>query len=1031
MGCIKYISPIEKRCNRGDAGIVVALADLALQDKLYPLPREHWGEIGLNNGSLEALEAVGWLSCSNHGEVEFAHDRLLNWAAAQFLSRRFVRGDLSVDELFSSMSGEADGRGSDSLRRFGYVPMDTLWLLAAGTGNNQVELGQVVEKMEDHRAFGRGGRYLYTNLLPTLGQRAIPVLLQRLNTITANSTGDYRVNLIGDAFAKLACQESVDIRSDIDLLLQSRSWDRQSVAVKALATAPDPGHLDRLWEVHQQRLDAREHNADRRVERGHEATFSALRAGVRRHPEWLLTRICKADPSKERISELGYLLSGIDDPGAVKIWRAVRDVLMEKVPKSNPRSLLHCITRFADHEKKDFVVEHLSYSGDIVSAAALWALAVLDPQEAINRLADIDDDQEFFRNEWLPLLLRADSELTRTQLRELAVSNSRGQRLIEQYFENRPADLDEETLDLVLRMRETQLRDHIGEVTTKDMLWPCFPLRFLGQMCCPELLRRLQDEAGGQLEAMITKLACSRLRGNSRAQDNILEAARRTLVLFAGAGISDLVNRELDSEHFWVRHDGLNWAWIGGNEGTIKRLSAIARRPVPCDSAGRQKPDAFREYCQAMRGLAALGADEILVDILSNPGVIVPERLADFRAHRGPMPKSLTDQAVRAMRSPETSEEALRCSLLIAWLSGDAELIPDVRTVLECVDPKGQNAVHACIALQALGDGSAEFARMAERLVYTKENAEWGLKALIGLGREGVEGLNRWLDQWGHPERSKYHEIVIRALYASAESRKDAIKAAVELCLRHRVLLRPLYEIAAESHDETVRERILEEAFAESAVVAKAPLDAMRGLAKFDPSRAAEAVELGLSNHPKIERELCRLLVQVAPESAAEKLLNAAITLERDSLPHAVGRALRRADPKTVVDVVVRHLGGSEREREIVCQISGWLLVPKIATELERVADHESAIAVRHAALDALYRHREEEAVRSLFSEFQAERRVTRRWAFFVAILETADPHLLSDREDALWLGQILTKDVPYAFEHYAHKVLDKRSQKE
>ena len=228
---------------------------------------------------------------------------------------------------------------------------------------------------------------------------------------------------------------------------------------------------------------------------------------------------------------------------------------------------------------------------------------------------------------------------------------------------------------------------------------------------------------------------------------------------------------------------------------TIERLSAIARRPVPCDSAGKPESDAFQEYYQAMIGLAALGADEILVDILSNPGVIeVPERLAAFRAHRGPMPKSLTDQAVRAMRSPETSKEALRCSLLIAWLSGDAELIPDVRAVLERVDPESQNAVHACIALQALGDGSAEFARIAERLVYTKENAEWGLDALIGLGREGVEGLIRWLDQRGHPERSKYHEIVIRALYASAESRSDAIEAAVELYLRHRVLLRPLYE---------------------------------------------------------------------------------------------------------------------------------------------------------------------------------------------------------------------------------------------
>ena len=560
-----YWDRIEERCNKGDTGIVIALADLALQGKFYPLPREHWRKIELNNENLAALEAAGWLNCLDHGAVEFAHDRLLNWAAAQSLSWRFMCKDLSADKLFSSMTGEADERGSDFLRRFGYVAMDTLWLLAAEDAN-QVALCQLMEKMENHSTFGRDSRYLYTKLLPTLGQRAIPILLQRLNTITANSAGDYRVGLIGDAFAALAHRESVDIRANIDSLLQARSWDRQSVAVKVLATAPDPEHMDWLWEIHQQRLDAREHTVDRRVERGHEATFSALRVGVAQQPEWLQDCIRKADPSREWVSELGYLLSGLDDPRAVKIWQDVRDVLMEKVPKSNPRSLLHCIARFADYEKKDFVVEHLSHSGEIVSAAALSALAVLEPQEAINQLADIDDEQEFFWNEWLPLLLHADSELTRVRLHELAVSDLRGQYLIEQYFEKCPADLDKETLDLILRIRATQLRDHIGEVTTEDIHWPYFPLRFLGRMCCPELLRSLQNEAGGQLEADITELAYSRLRGNNRVQNHILEAARRTLVLFAGAGISDLVNRELDSEYFWVRHGGLNWAWVSGNE---------------------------------------------------------------------------------------------------------------------------------------------------------------------------------------------------------------------------------------------------------------------------------------------------------------------------------------------------------------------------------------------------------------------------------------------------------------------------------
>ena len=1021
---------IAVKCHAGDKGIVTALAALAIQGGgSYPLPREEWGKIGLTSESLAALESVGWLSCLEHGEVEFAHDRLLNWAAAQSLSGKFMRRGLSVEALFACMMVDSVEVGPDSLRRFGYVPMDTLWSLSTA-GANTAALGQLVQKMERHRVFGRDGRYLYTHLLPTLGERAIPMLLQRLDTITGNSSGNYRVGLIGEAFATLAGREAADVRPTIDSLLQSQSWDRQSVAVRALAAAPDSGHMDRLWEIHQQRLEAREHSAGRRLQRGHEATFSALRVGVGRYPEWLCDRISQADPGRERVSELAYLLNGLDHPEAGDIWRDVRDVLMAKVADNNPRSLIHGIARFTDHEMKDFVVEHLSYSGEVVSAAALGALAVLDPKEAINRIADIDDEQRVFRNEWLPLLLRADSEQTRVRIRELAASDSRGQHLIEDYFAKRPADLDEETLGFVLRTRERQFLDHIDEITTMDLPWPSFPLRFLGRMCRPGILRRMQDEAGGRLERATTELVCSRLRGNRRAQDHILEAGRRTLVLFAGAGIAALINRELESEHFWGRHGGLNWAWVGGNEDTIERLAVIARRPIACDSAGKPKSDSWQEFHGATIALAALGADEVLVEIFSDPEIVdVPLPLADFRAHRGPMSKRLTEPAIGALRSLETSEQELRCSLVIAWLSNNPEMIPDVRDVLNRVEPESRNALHACIALQALDDRTPEFARLAERLALTETNGRQGVDALIGLGSEGVDGLRRWLDHKGGMEPIAHREIVLHSLYEGAESRNDAIEGAVVQCLKYRGFSHSLYEIAAESDDPTIREMILEDAFAEHSM--NVALGAMRGLAKFDARRTEEAVELGLSNHPKIERELCRLLVQVAPESASATLFGAAMSLERDTLYNAIGRALRRVDPTTVADVVLECLGGTETERRMFCRIAEWLPNPEIAEALESLADRDSATAVRRAALHALYRHREEEAIRGLFSEFRKERCVARRWAFFVAILDSADPYLLTEREDSLWLGQILTDDVPFAFEHYACEVIKRRKRKQ
>ena len=94
-----------------------------------------------------------------------------------------------------------------------------------------------------------------------------------------------------------------------------------------------------------------------------------------------------------------------------------------------------------------------------------------------------------------------------------------------------------------------------------------------------------------------------------------------------------------------------------------------------------------------------------------------------------------------------------------------------------------------------------------------------------------------------------------------------------------------------------MREQILDKAFVAPSFIAAIPLRAIEGQAKFDATRAVEAIELGLQSHQKIEDQLCRLLVRIAPETAAAKLFDAAISIERQSLRRAAGRALRRLDP--------------------------------------------------------------------------------------------------------------------------------------
>ena len=243
-----------------------------------------------------------------------------------------------------------------------------------------------------------------------MGSESVPILLELLNRITSDSDSDYKVSLIRKALVNLAQQEEIELE-EVTALLNKPDPLQQFVAIAVLKAAPDPRHLDRLWELHQQCADARDNNTDGYNIADYQTSFAALQAGIKQCPKWLRNRILAADKNGERIVELGYLLSGLEHSNAPEIWQDTSDVLMSKLLPNNPRSLINCIARFGDSEKIDFVIEHLSCSEDFASWAAFRALTILAPQEAIDRIIEVgESDLYLIRNEWLPHLLRVHPE---------------------------------------------------------------------------------------------------------------------------------------------------------------------------------------------------------------------------------------------------------------------------------------------------------------------------------------------------------------------------------------------------------------------------------------------------------------------------------------------------------------------------------------------------------------------------------------------------------------------------------------------
>lgn len=1018
-----------ERIASSDVGIVLALATLFVGGETYPLPRQRWNEIGLNDESRARLEAAGWLRNTEYGEVAFAHDRLLNWAVAKEFVRQYQHNQLSVEKLGEIFSG-GSSEDQSQWRRLGYVPMDAIWLLGSNDKNAE-PLGLIVARMEQSREYGSYGGELYKHLLPTLGQRAVPILLSRLHSVVSDEARDYRVSLIGQAFASLARQDHVDLANVVKPLLRSSSWDLQSVAIVVLTVAPDVDWLDRIWEIHQHCVAILEDRSNRLSHEGYQSTMAALRAGVAHSPEWLRLRILSVDPGKESICDLGYLLNTLEHPDALTIWRETRDRLIEMMPASKPRSLLHCISRFGDREKIDFITQNLTQQHDFASGAALYALSVLDPLAAIDRLEEIGESERYVsRNHWLPGLLRAEPELTLHRVLALAKAQPRGRHMIEILFGERPDEINEAMLRFVLRSLEQDLLEDLDAISVGDLSWPDHPLRFLGAITRPDLLSIIMAEAGGELERLITTVGCSRLRFNSRSMDHILESARRLLILIGGEGLTELLSKELESQHYWVRHNGLNWAFTRRDDGIIKRLTAIAHQSDARGIEGKSREEFNHEFYKAIQGLGALGADDTLVNILiTSEAKNIPDNLALLRSYRNPIATELIGKANFILSNEGAAQDELYLALIVAWVSGNETLMPRVHELLATTDPASDLAIYICIALSELGDVSVEFAHFAFNVALTKDNAWWGLKALTNLGDLGTDLLTEWLQSLNADSRADYESFVINVLYENPTTRTLASEAAALICQHSFNFGDPLYKIAAEKEDTALRDQILDKAFSGNAFFVTEPLSAIEGLAKFDMARAVDAIELAFQAHPKIERELARLLVRLAPDVAAEKLMNAAFMIERDSIRSAVGQALRQLDPATIAPLFAERVKGTASERKVIAELAAWLPVPQINNALVGLADQDSASEVRHLALLALEYHRKEAGLRALLEAFKTAG-YDKQWSLLTAILNGADAHLLKSRDDPLWLGHILTDELPFIFEHHANNVLNQRTQR-
>jgi hypothetical protein len=889
---------IKIRSRPGDDGVLLAMAARVVNDQLYPVPRAAWPDIGVvSEAPIIRLESAGWIQCLEGGFVSFAHDRLLNWALAMHLAREVRLNSRSVASVAALLVKTTDLTNAQITRRLGYVPMDLLWILSADTVNSTMVM-QLIETLNATGVYGVDGADLYAGLLPTLGIRAVPILLKTLDRFTDDDKGDYQIGLIAKGLTSIAIQEDVDLSTDVASLLHSPLIKKQKIAISVLTAVPDAHCLNRLWELHQQRCSALEARGGSFSIREYQASNAALRACIELDPDWLGQRITNAVAQSQDVPELAYLLNNLSHPDARKIWLETRKILFARIHLDKPRSLLYCIGRFKDSTEIDFVLECLKRQEDHASGAALATLILLDPDLAIARFMDLEEfDRYASRNNWLPLLLHHRSAGTRTQIVAHARNSPSGYKLIEELFAERANDVSKEMLKLYLCSFEEEIRQSLDVLCNDDSRWLSRPLDFLASIARLELIQVIEQERDGQLENMLSTIARSRIARLSRAHDHILASLKRVLMLIGGIGNRDFVTAALAAPHYWGRHDALRCAYMHPSANLIANLGVSACRGMPQDADATVRNEVAFEKYDALIALAAFEADEALVEaIWAGEIQHVADVIAELRNPKRLMSTKLTKRAYAALAAYEgLPEQSLQKAILIDWLSVDTGFILPVRKVFAESNPESLTARYACIALTQLGDRSNALADLASSLLVSEEGRVFSINALVANGKYGLDILAGFLRGREVTTWNQVDIEVLDALYRASPTRQFAVESAASYCLEGQALFPP-YEIAAEANNAKVREKIIRDAFAGHSDSETVSLQAIRGLAKFDSNRAIRAAESGLRTSPAIERDLCKIIARLAPNDAAEKLLNAAVSIERKSLRPAIGRTLRRLD---------------------------------------------------------------------------------------------------------------------------------------
>lgn len=1012
----------EQKLHASDHFAVLALAGTVLDGTpLYPWPPSVAHRCGLTEVVRDRLITVGVLREDAEGGMQVSHDRVLNWAVAGEIERRFLEGELTVQEvadLLGRLDKIASPRADQIGRRLGYVLHDLLWKLTRKA--KPEEVGALASLIIRSGVASHDHAYFFKDGLGSLGAPVISVLSWMARQQYSKQEWLFPRYVVS-AFIAVAPAARSEVVAAAHALVADDVEQSRSVGLDILRQIPAPEALDVLWAINKQRHADRERakaNGERwsELQLAKEQSFSALSCAAREGPDWLQAKALSVTEEGDA-DQVMWLLTQLDIRIARPMWMAAKANLLARVSETTTAAA-QALRWFRDRDELARIESALEKTEQYVTAVWFNALAYLAPGAAVQHLGRLTDGALLGTSHWwLHGLLRRVGPRVHASL-IAAFTDKRGHEHavteLAMLYSGEQDLLDSVTFDWLIDGYEASLA--ADETAISGPSNGARHLRsFIAAVTSPALLQRLAARKGSLLEQRLTRAAIAREGRLSRWLDRDGVEYHRILGAIGGQGYDELVLAELDRPSPHARTDGViasTWTKSPEIKAKLERIAESAQ------------DDTFDQVV-LMHALAAHRADAGLRAMVQS-GSPVFLRAVQIRDDGPPWAgEDLThiEQLLKSNRADERLHGINLCGFLAREAAG-ALLAP----IFEGDAASEEEIGLARGVLFHLGYYRPTFLRL---LTNHMQRDDRGISTANYLVWHGDAEARAVVVEWlaAHPlTRLNTSELSISFGLLEHPDSAPGARAFLKRLWQRGLTFGNEGEILsalAEAGDNEASAALDAVAYQKPRRGTGSVVTAIRALRKTSPDEAFAAAERFY--HRTRAPAAAYLLLECDAGAGAGILLD---DYADASVPvrHQIGRLLRRAAPRTLlVDRLNRMSTSDESDTRLAAaELAAWLPFEEPVAFLDRLVDDESE-TVEKAALAAL-RQRQADAECAELMDSLSNQPKPRQWAWLHALVQRGDPAHLTDPKDPRSIHGLLDR-LGDEFREEASRLLERRTK--